>query len=154
MSSVLIAKGKREEDYLRVIYEIERKRGIARVKDIAEKLDISLPSVVGFLDGLSKKGLIVHEKRGRIKLTDRGIKIARCIISRRTTVKTFLKLMFNLTDKEAETNACYIEHGIDNVILNRMEKSIKFMSKCKSAGKFLSKLHYFYEHEELPNDCS
>jgi DtxR family transcriptional regulator, Mn-dependent transcriptional regulator len=49
------------QDYLEAILTIQEKYQVARVKDIAEKLDILKGSVTGALKNLAEKGLINYE---------------------------------------------------------------------------------------------
>ena len=152
--SILLIRGKREEDYLRVLYRLKERRKIIRVKDIAEELCISLPSVVDYLSNLAKKNLITYEKRGKIDLTKEGEERARIIIERHNALKKFLKLFFNLTDEEAEADACYIEHGISQKTLDRVVMFIKFVALCpENIPLFLSHLYYFYKTGNRPKVC-
>ena len=60
------------EDYLEVISLLIRDTGAARVKDIAEAMKVSKPSVHTALHELSDRGLILHEHYGRIEITEKG----------------------------------------------------------------------------------
>ena len=50
------------EDYLEAIYEIDQSRRAVRVKDVSQKLGVTMPSVNGALKSLEARGLIKHEK--------------------------------------------------------------------------------------------
>ena len=77
-----MGKGKAEElsssieDYLEAIGSLERENRVARVKDIAERLDVQMPSVTGALKVLRGKGLVNYERNSYITLTEEGLKIA------------------------------------------------------------------------------
>ncbi|NCQ33342.1 MAG: MarR family transcriptional regulator, partial [Armatimonadetes bacterium] len=49
------------EDYLEAIYELERVDRVARVKDVAERLNVATPSASAALRALKDKGLVDHE---------------------------------------------------------------------------------------------
>ena len=125
-------------------------KGYIRVKDIAEKLNISPPSVIDFLEKLAREGLIVYEKGGRIELTEKGLSIGRELYERHEAVKKFIKVLLMVDDEEAERATCYIEHGIGEKTLNRIVKFIKFIEKCSSefTTPFLSSLYKYYEGKE------
>ena len=46
------------EDYLETIYHLCREEGVARVKAIAERLEVTNPSVVGAIKNLKQRKLV------------------------------------------------------------------------------------------------
>ena len=60
------------EDYLEAIFIIDKQKRAVRVKNVAEKLGVTMPSVHGALKTLEAKGLITHEKYEYIELTEAG----------------------------------------------------------------------------------
>ncbi len=60
------------EDYLEAIFEIEKQKRVVRVRDVASRLGVTMPSVNGALKNLEAKGLINHEKYEYIELTQKG----------------------------------------------------------------------------------
>lgn len=101
------------ENYLRAIYEAIGKKSYVRVKDIAEKLDVSPPSVIEMLDKLNKENLIIYEKRSGISLTEKGKKTAAIVNER---YRVFLKLfeIAGVPPKTAYRDACLLEHYISD----------------------------------------
>ncbi|MEN6591810.1 MAG: metal-dependent transcriptional regulator [Methanobacterium sp.] len=65
------------EDYLEVMYNLEKEKGIIRVVDIAEELNVKPSSVVEAVDKIYKLDLISREKYKEIKLNEKGIKAAK-----------------------------------------------------------------------------
>ena len=100
------------EDYLEAILQLEKKNRVARVKDIAEKLSVQMPSVTGALKNLKSKGMIEYEKNSFINLTPKGNEIARRILSKHEILTAFLEQTLQLNPKLAEEEACKIEHSI------------------------------------------
>lgn len=152
----LPARGRRSEDYLKTIYMLKERKGVVRVKDIAEELGVRAPSVVNFLEELASEGLIIYEKRERIDLTDKGLKIARDVRERHEAIKNFLKLLLNIGDEEAEADACYIEHGVGDETLERIRMFIRFTRECpiNTLPLFLKHLYYYYRTGSRPPECS
>ena len=60
------------EDYLEAIFEIARHTPAVRVRDVARKLGVTMPSVNGALKNLEAAGLIRHQKYEYIELTETG----------------------------------------------------------------------------------
>lgn len=59
------------------MYYLEMDKGVIKVTDIAEELDVKPPSVVEAVSKISTMNLASYEKYGKIKLTRKGIEIAR-----------------------------------------------------------------------------
>lgn len=70
------------EDYLEAIYILKEKKGFTRVSEIADFLNVKMPSVNSALKILVEKGLVVHETYGYVSLTDEGEKNAKKVYSR------------------------------------------------------------------------
>ena len=116
---------KREEEYLEAIYLIKLKKGTVRIKDLALALKIKPSSVVSYLTKLSNKGLVKYMKRGSIELTSKGEKIAKNVYHRHRIIKEFLCRILELPEDIAEEDACYIEHGVHEETIRKMEELVK-----------------------------
>lgn len=116
------------ENYLRVIYEIEEKKGHVRSIEIARTLCISAPSVTQMLQKLSKLGLIEYEKRGLVKFTKEGREKASAIKMR---YQVFLKLfeMAGVSSKTAYMDACYIEHQLSEETVTKLVEFVNRLDK-------------------------
>ncbi|MEO0293320.1 MAG: metal-dependent transcriptional regulator [candidate division WOR-3 bacterium] len=113
------------EDYLEVICEICKKEKVARVKDIALRMGVSLPSVNYALTMLEKAGLIKHKKYGFIELTKEGNKTGKAISKKHQIIKEFLMNILKVNEKTAERDACKMEHVLSKETLNRMDFFLK-----------------------------
>lgn len=100
------------EDYLEAIYEIDRDKVAARVKDVAEKLGVTMPSVNAALKNLEAHGLITHRKYEYIELTAAGRRQASGIASKHQLIYSFLADKLGVEPEVAEEEACRIEHVI------------------------------------------
>ena len=108
------------EDYLEAIYVIDQSRRAVRVKDVAQKLGVTMPSVNGALKSLEARGLIKHEKYDYIELTESGLYKASKILSRHRMIFTFLKDILNVDTKTAQADACKIEHVLSSSTIEKM----------------------------------
>lgn len=137
------------EDYLEVMYHLETDRGVIKVTDIAEELNVKPPSVVEAINRISKMNLASHEKYGEIKLTEKGIKIAEDIIYKHVTLKNFLNVL-DVDNETAEKEACAMEHVLSNSTVNKLEKFTKFVGMHRDDGHFTKSFNYYQKHNKLP----
>ena len=105
------------EDYLEVIYQIEKEKQAARAKDIVLRTGVSNASVTGALRTLGKKGLINYAPYDLITLTPEGREYAESIIFRHNVLKGFLTDILLVEDEElADKTACQMEHALSGDI--------------------------------------
>lgn len=98
------------EDYLEAIsIACEGEKG-ARVTDIKILMNVKTPSVSGALKALEARGLITHEKYGRVQLTKDGQAIAREVKKKHAVISEFLRDIVGVRPATAEIDACKIEH--------------------------------------------
>jgi DtxR family Mn-dependent transcriptional regulator len=116
------------EDYLEAIYNLKARSDVARVKDIAQEMDVKMPSVTGALHALAQKGLVKHDPYDSVELTEEGLDRARSVADRHTAIKQFLVEVLGLRDEDAEAEACGIEHAIKPETL---EKLLRFVSRAQ-----------------------
>ena len=99
------------EDYLEVILNLQQEQRVARVKDVAQRLNVKMPSVTGAMKGLAEKGLVNYERYSYLTLTEAGERIARDIGERHKTFYNFLTVVLQLDHQTAELDACRLEHA-------------------------------------------
>ena len=115
------------EDYLETILLLERKNRVARVKDIAEQLQVQMPSVTGALKTLRNKELINYEKNSYISLTEKGLSVATAIENRHDIILAFLEKILLLPSDEASDQACKIEHVITTETAQRLKNCTRYL---------------------------
>ena len=99
----------RMEDYLEIIYELVQHKGYATLADVAEHLNVRPPSVTTMMRRLDQSGLLIYEKYRGIKLTERGMDIAKIIHNRHSVLSEFLR-MIGVNEKVANEDAESMEH--------------------------------------------
>lgn len=112
------------EDYLETIGILMEKNSKPRVTDIAAMLGLSKASVHIALHALEEKGMVVHEHYGTISLTDAGFIEYRKIKHRHDTLKDYLKLILEVSDENAERDACLMEHILSEETFSKIERII------------------------------
>jgi DtxR family transcriptional regulator, Mn-dependent transcriptional regulator len=117
------------EDYLEAILLLERKNRVARVKEIADNLQVQMPSVTGALKNLKKKGLINYEKNSYISLTEKGLSVATAIENKHEIILSFLGKILHLPPEDAKEQACKIEHVITSETAKRLKNCTNFLER-------------------------
>ncbi|MFP4444337.1 MAG: metal-dependent transcriptional regulator [Spirochaetia bacterium] len=110
------------EDYLEAILILEKKNRVARVKDIAEFLNVNMSSVSGAVKNLKARGLINYKKNSYIVLTDTGSQQARFIFRKHSIILDFLENILLLPRDRAEQEACRMEHTIGKDTTQRLSR--------------------------------
>lgn len=112
------------EDYLETIYVLVQSGGQARVRDVAAALNVKMPSVIKAVVELKKKGFVMQEPYGAVELTATGTAEARRILRRHTLLKAFL-IHLGVSEENAETDACAMEHILSAESLTRIAAFLK-----------------------------
>ncbi|OQB16103.1 MAG: Transcriptional regulator MntR [Firmicutes bacterium ADurb.Bin193] len=108
------------EDYLEMIYNLQLKNGFVRTTDIAAELCVSKPSVNRAINTLKAQDLVEHELYSEIKLTDKGINLAKNVLHRHTLIKKFLTDIIGVDEEAAEKEACRMEHCMSETTIKRL----------------------------------
>jgi len=125
------------EDYLETIYHLCQEAGVARVKGIAERLQITNASVVGVLKNLKRRELVLQERYGYVRLTGKGEEIATSIIHRHDILTHFLESVLHLDSESAARDACRIEHAVSSEAVRRIRALAEFIAaKPKRRGNW------------------
>ena len=123
------------EDYLEVIFHLEKENRVARAKDIAEQMNVQRASVTGALKALGSRGLVNYSPYSYVTLTSEGRKIAEDVIHRHETLKDFFVTALQLEPDLADANACRIEHAIGPTAIERMVRFVEFIKTCPRTGE-------------------
>lgn len=115
------------QDYLEAILELEQDQQVARVRDIAARLGVHVSSVSNAVRVLKTRGLINHESYGYITLTDEGRGIAQQVLHRHRAIVDFLQRILLMDGKQAEEEACRMEHSLGADALERLKAFNEFM---------------------------
>lgn len=112
------------EDYLKVIYEIERHAGAAATNDIAQRLSIAPASVSGMVRRLADQGLLEHERYRGVRLTEAGRRVALRTLRRHRVIEAYLThslgYPWDLVHDEAER----LEHAASDQLIDSMAAAI------------------------------
>lgn len=155
MSNIQNRLSESMEDYLENILALEKQYKVARVKDIAKRMGVLRGSVTSALKQLADKELINYKPYSYITLTRKGKTIAREISKRHNIISDFLQNVLLLEPENAETNACRMEHAMDDSAIDRLVQFIEYIHYCPRAGDdwLQSFVRYYSKKKHDTNTC-
>ncbi len=113
------------EDYLEEIYRFSLHNKIVRVSDIANCLQVTMPSVNYAIRRLNMQGYLIYEKYQQLILTEQGEKLGFFLVERNRILQEFLILLNSQCDIEKEAEA--MEHYLSLPTIKVIEYLIDFM---------------------------
>jgi len=134
------------EDYIEAIFNLSQEKKVVRVKDIAKRLGVKMPTVTNMLKALSERGMIDYEKYEYLELTRKGSTIGSQIDKRHQTLKAFLTDILQIDKERADEDACKMEHSVSPTTLERMVEFMAFVEECPRGG--MEWLTYFDEYRK------
>jgi len=138
----------RTEQYVEAVYEIVKKKGYARVKDVSQLLGVGLSAVSEMFSKLSEKGYVNYEKYGGVTLTEKGEEIATRLSKKHEVLREFL-IILGIDEEVADEDACEIEHVVKQETMDRLTKFVEFVKSHKDP-LWLERFKEYYETGELP----
>jgi Mn-dependent DtxR family transcriptional regulator len=114
------------EDYLERISELIKKKGYARVVDIAAELKISQASVTTMVQRLDAEGLVKYEKYRGMVLTSAGEEVAARIAHRHELLTNFLTLL-GLEKEVVDHDVEGMEHHVSAETFEVLEKLNRYI---------------------------
>lgn len=110
------------EDYLKTIYLLSKSKSV-HGSDIAEKLNVSRPTVSVSLKALQQEGYIILDDLHEIHLTEHGKEIAQETYDRHQMFKNLLSEL-GVDEKTASEDACKMEHALSSESYAALKKYI------------------------------
>ena len=142
------------EDYLEAIFDLDQEKRVVRVKDIAKRMDVKMPTVSSMLKTLNNRGLVNYEKYEYVELTKDGSAVGKEIRRRHEVLLKFLTEILEIEFKIADEEACKMEHALSTTTLDSLADFMEFIQACPRTGE--SWLKYFQEyrlHGRNPEKC-
>jgi DtxR family transcriptional regulator, Mn-dependent transcriptional regulator len=122
------------EDYLEAIYELEDEKRFVRVKDIAKRMDVKMPTVTSMLKTLRDRGMVNYEKYEYVELTKGGAGVGKEIHRRHGILRDFLSQVLKIDMATADVDACKMEHALSPDTLDSLTDFMAFIKDCPRAG--------------------
>ncbi len=142
------------EDYLEAIFDLDREKKVVRVKDIAKRLDVKMPTVSSMLKTLNSRGLVNYEKYEYVELTKDGADVGKEMRRRHGVLFKFLTEILKVKDKVADEEACKMEHTLSEDTLSSLTDFMEFIQTCPRAGEsWLEHFEEYRQHGRKPEKC-
>jgi len=142
------------EDYLEALYDLSQDKKVIRIRDIAKRMDVKMPTVTSMLRTLSSKGLVHYEKHEYVELTDYGTSVGRNMRYRHDILRQFLTDILKIDFETANKDACKMEHALSDATLESLTDFMAFIQVCPRAG--MDWLQHFKEYRRegrSPEKC-
>lgn len=142
------------EDYLEAIFDLDQEKKFIRVKDIAKRMNVKMPTVSSMLKTLNDRGLVNYEKYEYVELTKDGEDVGKEMRRRHEVFLKFLTEILEIEFATADAEACKMEHTLSPATLNSLTDFMEFIQTCPRAGE--SWLKYFKEYRvdgHRPEKC-
>lgn len=112
------------EDYLKAIYELERRNGAAATSDVAVALDVAPASVTGMIRRLAGQGYLTHVPYRGVQLTDVGRRAALRTIRRHRILESYLTHVLGFPWDRVHAEAERLEHAASDDLIERMAAAL------------------------------
>jgi DtxR family Mn-dependent transcriptional regulator len=120
----------RSQQYLKAIGQMEEEGEQATTSSLARCLTVSMPSVTEMLQRLSAKGLVRHQRRGQVRLTEDGQRLASSLIRRHRLWEAFLVRFLGFSWDEVHEEACRLEHATSPGLEQRLASFLRDLDTC------------------------
>jgi DtxR family Mn-dependent transcriptional regulator len=120
----------RTEMYLKAIGRLEDEEGAATTSSLARHLGVSMPSVTEMMQRLAARGLVDHERRGPVRLTEEGERLASSLIRRHRLWESFLVQFLGLPWEKVHEEACRLEHATSPELEERLSRFLGDLETC------------------------
>jgi DtxR family Mn-dependent transcriptional regulator len=142
------------EDYLETIFDLDSEKKAVRVKDIAKRLDVKMPTVTSMLKNLNKRGLVNYEKYEYVELTAEGFAVGKEMRRRHGVLFRFLTDILHIDPQKADDEACSMEHALSETTLESLTDFMAFIQLCPRAGEnWLQHFEEYRKHGYQPEKC-
>jgi DtxR family Mn-dependent transcriptional regulator len=108
------------EDYLQVLHYMTRDGGPVIAARLAERLDVTPPTVTATLQRMERDGLVTHGARKEILFTETGKRVAEDIVRRHALAERLLTDLLKMPWHESHEEA----HGVEHAMTPKLEAQL------------------------------
>ncbi len=134
------------EDYLKTIAILLEEKDVVRVKDIADRMGVKMPSVSAALRSLAERGFVEYERYGFVKLSLKGKRAAGDLKRRYRAFKKFFIDILGVPEGIAEKDACRVEHFLSESTRKRMCDFIEFVNNNPECATMIKRFRTMEEN--------
>lgn len=138
------------EDYLKNIYELQEREGLARTKKLADRMQVSLGTITNTVELLEKHALIKHTRYKGVTLTEKGNQIALDVIRRHRLTERLLTDILRMDWSKVHEVACKLEHDITEEVIKPLGKILGHPKTCPHGNPIPTKCGGIIEDKTRP----
>ena len=112
--------------YLQTVFRLSEKNGEVTIGMIAEAMGYSLSTVSEKVKKLTDQGLLLHEWREGVALSEEGERVAGKLLRKRRLIETFLVRMAGYLPYEVHEDACRLEHVISERLTEALDRMLDY----------------------------
>jgi DtxR family transcriptional regulator, Mn-dependent transcriptional regulator len=114
------------QDYLKEIYKLEASGRRVTTSALAERLEVSPPSVTAMLKKLASLGLVEHERYRGARLTEAGERVALEVIRHHRLIEQYLVETLGLPIDAVHVEADRLEHALSEELEAHIDRTLGF----------------------------
>jgi DtxR family transcriptional regulator, Mn-dependent transcriptional regulator len=118
------------EEYLETIYNMGVENEVVIGARLAEKFNVSAPTVTEMLKRLVRDGYINMDNKRVVTLTEAGNQAAEAVLRRHRLTERFLVDMLGMQWHQVHEEACRLEHFISGAVEARVITSLNNPTTC------------------------
>jgi DtxR family transcriptional regulator, Mn-dependent transcriptional regulator len=118
------------EEYLETIYNMSMEDEVVIGARLAERFQVSAPTVTEMLKRLVRNGYIEMDNKRRVTLTEAGNQAAEAVLRRHRLTERFLVDMLGMQWHEVHEEACRLEHFISGAVEERVITNLNSPLTC------------------------
>ncbi len=136
-------KKKTIAEYIETIFALGEREGRVQTVMLAAEMGVKPPSITETLQKLEKEGLIRYESYAGATLTPSGRRMARELTMKHSVLAEFLEII-GVDARQAEVDACQMEHHVSARTIARLEKFVTFIRTAPPVSQWI---------EQFRNSC-
>ena len=117
------------EMYLQTVFRLSEKSNEVTIGQIAEAMGHSLSTVSEKVRKLTDQGLLLHEWREGVALSESGRRVAGKLLRKRRLIETFLVQMAGYSPYEVHQDACRLEHVVSERLTQALDKLLDYPAR-------------------------
>ncbi len=130
------------EEYIEVIFALQKKHDHVRTNYVASAIGVAPPSVTEMMQKLNNKNLVNYVPYYGVTLTSDGEKMAKKLMKKHKILAEFL-VIIGVDKKDADIDACQIEHHVSHRTMKRLNKFVEFVRDAPQDPRWLEHFKHF-----------
>jgi DtxR family Mn-dependent transcriptional regulator len=130
VSKMELALSQEAEEYVEMIYKLQKRNGMAKTKELSEIMNVVPGSITNTIEHLESHGLVTHEPYRGVKLTREGEKIALDIVRRHRLAECMLSELIKADWSTVHEDACKLEHALSKKLTDLLEERLGYPKFC------------------------